>query len=380
MTEEITPWAQAAAKRTAAEQPTLTVPTAAGGPIAANGTPEADGAASAEEQRPLFGGADLAEAGERPLFGSGPARPRQTRELPVDTAIMGRRVAVAGGAGPVSGPPPGRTPPPLRAPGGPAAVGAPVSAPVPAATPAAPVTVPAPAAAPAAGGKGGLGKDAVLVGTLNGALKTETVYRRFPGIAVLVVVGLISLVVAVIGLAANLAVAGFYLLMMLLMLLVFGLVLSRFVPLAGVLLVRLVLEAGKLLVWLAMFAGAGLWRLMTGAASSGAVSATMGASPLQVRPFQVRLFTGEIVDCVLYGEPAGALLKHGDPVRCAGRRGRDGRYRVRRIEVLAAPTGPVAHTVAARLPGAFQRRLWGDRLCYLLAAGIAAYGVVLLLR
>ncbi len=379
MTEEMTPWARAAAERAAAEQP---APAVNGTPQASLSEPATAAAEPAVEERPLFGGADPAEAGDQPLFGAGPARPRQARELPVDAGSTGRRVASAVGAGPaVAGPPPGRTPPPLRtatgsaagvAPGAPAAQAAAVPTPQ--------ATAPASAGAPPAGRKGGIGRDAVLVGTLNGGLKTETVYRRFPGIAVLVVVGLISLVVAVIGLAANLAIAGFYLIMLLLMLLVFGFVLSRFVPLAGVLLVRLVLEAGKLLVWLAMFAGHGLWRLMTGAANSGAVSATMGASPLQVRAFQVRLFTGESVDCVLYGEPAGALVKHGDPVRCAGRRGRDGRYRVRRIEVLAAPTGPVAHTVAARIPGAFQRRLWGNRLCYLLAVGIAAYGLVLLLR
>lgn len=83
--------------------------------------------------------------------------------------------------------------------------------------------------------------------------------------------------------------------------------------------------------------------------------------PVSAQQFHVRTLDDRKVTCVVAGEAP----THRDVVRVAGTRTRDGRYAVRRLDVLASPAGPVVRRIATR---STWRRL-ADRLGWA-AAGI----------
>jgi hypothetical protein len=83
--------------------------------------------------------------------------------------------------------------------------------------------------------------------------------------------------------------------------------------------------------------------------------------------FRLQLLSGEMVDCVLLGEPGGDV-RDGDIIRLPDRRGSRGPLPARRVEVLARPDGPPVRVVEGRLPvGARVARL-GVATCLALAA------------
>jgi hypothetical protein len=97
-----------------------------------------------------------------------------------------------------------------------------------------------------------------------------------------------------------------------------------------------------------------------------------------VRRFPVQVMAGTTVACVLDGELAGDGIVHGDIVRFAGRGTRDGQLMVRRLDVLATPSGPVLRELATRRPVRLVAATWGDRMCFA-AAGLAGLWSVLVL-
>ncbi len=68
--------------------------------------------------------------------------------------------------------------------------------------------------------------------------------------------------------------------------------------------------------------------------------------PVRAR-FRLEPMTGDPVFCWYSGEPDTGP-RHGEAVRVEGRRRRDGTFHVRRLEVLASPTGPAVRRVRIR--------------------------------
>jgi len=83
--------------------------------------------------------------------------------------------------------------------------------------------------------------------------------------------------------------------------------------------------------------------------------------------------SGAELSCELRGEPAGARLRAGDPVRLYGRRTRRGSFVVLRIELLLMPDGPVAATVTGRVPGPVWLNGWISRLSVVLSAALVVW-------
>jgi hypothetical protein len=84
------------------------------------------------------------------------------------------------------------------------------------------------------------------------------------------------------------------------------------------------------------------------------------------------------VDCVMYGEPRGPGLRHGDLVTVAARRTRKGHYVVRQVEVMASPTGPVVGRVTARPGMRFRVARLAGRLSLVLSSLIVLWATVVL--
>ena len=153
------------------------------------------------------------------------------------------------------------------------------------------------------------------------------------------------------------------------------------VGVTGTLISALLVVVGLLLlgaILLGVAPGAG------GPANAGAGTARRGSrfAPLgrrvPVRRFRVRAMTGELVSCVQAGELLDDEIRHGEFVLVEGRRGRDGRLSVRRLEVREGPAGPTRRAV--RTSGGHGVGVVVDRVYLVLGIALLAWTGIDLLR
>ncbi len=293
-------------------------------------------------ETPLF--ADGSPDGEPLLFPDQPVRAGRQRDD--DSAPARSNTRRVGGMADPAGPP-----------GGPPVQGSPAVAP--GASPAPPRPSNVVTSVPAAG---------VFVGTVNGRVSADTGYRRFRGVAVLTVSGLLAAAAVLFLNAALFAVLLVLLLVPLIAWVVLGAWIGRPTTAAR--------GAGNAIGTVAGAAVRG-----TRAAVRRGMGTARTRHPVTERRFQVRLLSGEFVTCLLCGDLSGDEPRHGDIVRMRGRRTRAGHYRATRVEILSSPAGPVVRRLQARLPAGLRGVRWADIACYglsgliLLWAALTVVGV-----
>ena len=108
------------------------------------------------------------------------------------------------------------------------------------------------------------------------------------------------------------------------------------------------------------------------------VSVVRTGTTMTVRRFPVQIMAGTTIACVLDGELPGDGIQHGDIVRFAGRGTRDGQLMVRRLAVLATPSGPILRELATRRPVRLVLATWADRTCFGVAALAALWSILAL--
>jgi hypothetical protein len=120
-------------------------------------------------------------------------------------------------------------------------------------------------------------------------------------------------------------------------------------------------------------------RSAAGRPSGGAGMAAPGGAGVIVSRFQLQSMAGEVMDCVLRGEPRGVALRAGVIVRAKLRRGRDGTHDIRQLDIMATPAGPVVRRVALRFGHRFLLARWSSLLLAMTGVAILTWTALVVL-